>query len=84
MRVLTAVLLLVSVVGCASSTVHGLSGVGQFGDRILVRRTITTVNSGWGGGSISETDEYALCRLVEANQVQCEKASVSLPPLAQH
>lgn len=84
MRVLVAVPLLVSLLGCASSTVHGLSGVGQFGDRILVRRTITTVNSGWGGGSISETDEYALCRLVETNQVQCEKANVSLPPLAQH
>jgi hypothetical protein len=83
MRVLVAVLLLVSLVGCATSTIHGLSGVGQFGDRILVRRTTTTVNSGWGGGSFSETDEFALCRLVEGNQVQCEKASVSLPPLAQ-
>jgi hypothetical protein len=79
MRILPAVLLVVSLVGCATSTVHGLAGVGQFGDRILVRRTTTTVSSGWGGGSLSETDDYALCRLVEPNQVQCEKANVSLP-----
>ena len=79
MRILAAVLGVVSLAGCATSTVHGLAGVGQFGDRILVRRTTTTVSSGWGGGSLSETDDYALCRLVEPNQVQCEKANVSLP-----
>ena len=78
MRVLAAVLLVVSEVGCATSTVHGLTGIGQFGDRILVRRT--TSNSGWGGASISESDDYALCRLVEPNQVQYEKTNVSLPP----
>jgi hypothetical protein len=80
MRLLAAALLMLSVVGCATSTVHGLTGVGQFGDRVLVRRSTTTFNSGWGGNSLSETDEYALCRLAEGNQVQCEKAIVSLPP----
>jgi hypothetical protein len=80
MRLLAAVLLLVSAVGCATSTVHGVAGIGQFGDRVLVRRTTTTVSSGWGGGSISESDDYALCRLVEPGQVQCERANVALPP----
>jgi hypothetical protein len=80
MRVLAASLLVVSGVGCATSTVHGLAGVGQFGDRVLVRRSTTTLNSSWTGSSFSETDDYALCRLIEGNQVQCEKATVSLPP----
>jgi len=87
MRLLAAGLLMVSVAACATSTVHGLAGVGQFGDQILVRRSTTTVSSGWGGGSISETDDYALCRLVQPNQVQCETTSVSFPsppPAAQH
>ena len=79
MRVLPAAVLVVSVVGCASSTVHGVAGVGQFGDRVLVRRTTTVVTSGWGGPSITETDDYALCRLAVANQVQCEAATVALP-----
>ena len=61
MRPLAAGLLMVSVVGCATSTVHGLAGVGQFGDQILVRRSTTTVSSGWGGGSISETDAQETC-----------------------
>jgi len=82
MRLLGASLLMVSAVGCATSTVHGLTGVGQFGDRVLVRRSTTTLNSGWAGSSFSETDDYALCRLAEGNQVQCEKATVSLPPEA--
>ena len=82
MRLRAAVLLLGTSVGCATSTVHGVAGVGQFGDRILVRRTTTTLNSGWAGASMSEVDEYALCRLAEANRVECEPATVQLPPSA--
>jgi hypothetical protein len=81
MRTGTAGLMLVCLAGCGTtSTVHGMTGVGQFGDRILVRRTSTTlVSSPWTGAGMSESEEFALCKLDENSQVRCEKATVSLP-----
>ncbi len=81
MRTVTAGLMLVCLAGCGTtSTLHGMTGVGQFGDRVLVRRTTTTlVSSPWTGAGMTEGEEAALCKLDENSQVRCERTTVSLP-----
>ena len=73
-------LMLVCLAGCSTtSTVHGMSGVGQFGDRVLVRRTTTTlVSSPWTGAGMTGAEEFALCKLDANGQIQCEKTTVSV------
>jgi serine/threonine protein kinase len=68
--------------GCStSSTLHSTTGIGQFGDRILVRRATSTVHSsGWTGTGLTESEEFALCKLDDHNLVQCERTTMSMPP----
>ena len=68
--------------GCSTtSTVHSMTGIGQFGDRVLVRRSTSTLtSSGWTGNGLTETEEFALCKLDDRSQVQCERTTVNIVP----
>jgi hypothetical protein len=76
----THVWCLLLLCGCSTtSTVRSTTGVGQFGDRVLVRRSTSTVSSsGWTGTGLTETEEFALCRLDDRSQVQCEPTTVNM------
>jgi anti-sigma factor RsiW len=82
LRVLVPVVVL-GFGGCATTSVtQGVEGVGLLGDRLLVKRWRTTLTSSpWTGASIQVAPpEYFLCKVAEGNHIQCEQASVDLPP----
>ncbi len=80
MKRLLAAGLVVSLTGCATSSVRSMSGVGQFGDRVLVRTSTTVLHSSWTGSTMEDSESFSLCRLEGTNHVHCEPASVTFAP----